>query len=87
MKKEQDKITCHRFEYYIRQCKNKECNEFFKASTKLRRYCPECKEKINKLKIKNSLIARGIYVEVNICKMKGGTNGSSKPNIKLISNK
>lgn len=50
----------NRFKYYLRFCDR--CGALFKARTKGTRFCDECKEEINREKIKKSLSARGIII-------------------------
>jgi ABC-type ATPase with predicted acetyltransferase domain len=50
----------HRFKYYLRECKK--CGEIFKSNTKKCKVCNKCKPIINKERIRNSLISRGIVI-------------------------
>lgn len=51
-----------KFKYYLRQCK--ECCEIFKASSKGKRVCPECKPKLDKLRNQAILKAKGLLQDI-----------------------
>lgn len=65
----------HKFKFYLRQCRM--CDEIFKATSKKRKYCDDCKITINYNKIISSLKARGVnMVNVHI-KSKEGINNDN----------
>lgn len=83
------KDNYHKFSYYLRECDESRggCGELFKAKTRKSRFCINCKEKINQMKIIKSLEARGVSIinlRINIREVKNVNNKLDSQSIKPI---